>query len=193
MTTDHTRDVGGETVAADESGSEEPSPSRCVEISIEDDRWDKPLPELEPLVPALVETSLKEAGLEPNDHCVTIAFMSDEGIRSLNKIFRGKDQATNVLSFPAAYHPQLAQGPRLLGDIAIAFETVQAEAAAENKTIVHHTAHLVVHGVLHLAGMDHDRDDDAEKMENAERIILSRFGISDPYAGADGDVTASTV
>jgi probable rRNA maturation factor len=71
--------------------------------------------------------------------------------------------------------------PIFLGDVALAFETTAAEAAAQRKPLLHHAAHLVVHGVLHLAGFDHGEDADADRMETAERLILGRFGIPDPY------------
>jgi probable rRNA maturation factor len=111
--------------------------------------------------------------------------LSDSAVRALNKAFRGKDSATNVLSFPAAPSPPAfdpRSGPVFLGDVALAYETVVQEAAAQQKTVVNHCAHLIVHGVLHLAGFDHERDEDAERMEGTERAILARFGISDPYA-----------
>ncbi|WP_236823675.1 rRNA maturation RNase YbeY [Blastochloris viridis] len=117
---------------------------------------------------------------------VSIALVDDAAIRQLNRDFRGKDQPTNVLSFPAP--PFGVPGaPVLLGDIAVAFETSAAEAAAEAKSISDHLSHLVVHGVLHLLGFDHLDTEDAEHMEAAERDILAALGIADPYAVRDAD------
>jgi probable rRNA maturation factor len=97
--------------------------------------------------------------------------------RSLNSAFRGKDYATNVLTF--VYHEKRA--PRLMGDVVLCAPIVAAEAKAQGKSLVSHYAHLTVHGVLHLAGMDHENERDAVKMEKREREILDRFGIADPY------------
>ncbi len=103
----------------------------------------------------------------------------DARIRELNRLWRGFDKPTNVLSFPS---PDTQPGPaRTLGDIAISYETAAREAAAEDKSFGDHIAHLSVHGFLHLLGYDHESDDDAEEMEGLERAILARIGISDPY------------
>ena len=122
--------------------------------------------------------------LSPESHSVSVALLSDAEVRGLNKAFRGKDTPTNVLSFPSSA-PMYAGGrngePLFLGDVALAYETVVSEASAQGKTVLQHAAHLVVHGVLHLAGFDHDGDADAERMEAAEGAVLARFGIPDPY------------
>lgn len=108
---------------------------------------------------------------------------SDEG-RALNRDYRGKDYATNVLSFPA----ELPEGVRspLLGDLVICAPVVALEALGQDKRLAHHHAHLVVHGCLHLLGMDHERSEaEAEAMEARERSILARLGIPDPYSARD--------
>jgi probable rRNA maturation factor len=105
---------------------------------------------------------------------------SDEG-RALNRDYRGKDYATNVLSFPVELPPGV-RSP-LLGDLVICAPVVALEALGQDKPLAHHHAHLVVHGVLHLLGMDHERSEaEAEAMEARERTILARLGIPDPYA-----------
>ena len=105
---------------------------------------------------------------------------SDEG-RALNRDYRGKDYATNVLSFPVELPPGV-RSP-LLGDLVICAPVVALEALGQDKPLAHHHAHLVVHGVLHLLGMDHERSEiEAEAMEARERTILGRLGIPDPYA-----------
>lgn len=106
---------------------------------------------------------------------VSVLLTDDAAVKALNAEWRGIDTATNVLSFPAA------KSSGLLGDIAIAFETVQREAAAENKPFLHHLAHLAVHGFLHLLGYDHQTDSQADAMEGLEREILARLSIADPY------------
>jgi probable rRNA maturation factor len=108
----------------------------------------------------------------------------DEG-RALNRHYRGKDYATNVLSFPA----DIAEGvimPKdvvlpLMGDIVLCAPVVAREAAEQGKPTTHHYAHLTVHGVLHLLGMDHEDEREAECMEQLEREILAELGIADPY------------
>ena len=107
------------------------------------------------------------------------------GIRTLNSNWRGIDKPTNVLSFPALQPTGSAtpdDAPRMLGDIAIAYETTRKEADDEQKPFDHHLSHLAVHGFLHLIGYDHENDDDAEAMEGLEREILAQLGIPDPYA-----------
>jgi probable rRNA maturation factor len=113
---------------------------------------------------------------------LAILLTDDSAVRALNRDWRGKDVATNVLSFPL---PVAGGGGDdiavLLGDIVIAFETTAREAAAENKPFGHHLAHLAVHGFLHLVGYDHETDQEADAMEQLETMILARLGIPDPY------------
>src|SRR5438046_3160548 len=110
------------------------------------------------------------------------------GGRTLNHNWRGIDKATNVLSFPAL-QPTGPTGPddapRMLGDIAIAYQTTRREADEEQKPFDHHLSHLAVHGFLHLIGYDHETDGEAEAMESLEREILAQLGIPDPYADRD--------
>jgi probable rRNA maturation factor len=114
---------------------------------------------------------------------VAVALTDDFGMRTLNRDWRGRDVPTNVLSFPA---PVSVANPDLhsLGDIAIAYETVAREADAEGKPFTQHLAHLAVHGFLHLVGFGHEDDEDAELMEQQERVALARLNIPDPYAAA---------
>ena len=108
----------------------------------------------------------------------------DEG-RALNRHYRGKDYATNVLSFPADLPEGLPEGVHLplLGDLVICAPVVAREAAEQAKPLNAHYAHLTVHGVLHLLGWDHEDDQEADAMEQLEREILAGLGIDDPYAG----------
>ena len=125
-----------------------------------------------------LDTSLGEAEL-------AVMLTDDAGIRTLNNNWRGIDKPTNVLSFPAL-QPTGPCGPddapRMLGDIAIAYETTRKEADDEQKPFDHHLSHLAVHGFLHLIGYDHETDSDAEAMETLEQEILAQLGIPDPYA-----------
>lgn len=114
----------------------------------------------------------------------TVALSSDAAVRELNRQWRNMDKPTNVLSFPAGAGPA-GHGPRFLGDIVLAAETVAREAGELGKPVADHVQHLVVHGVLHLAGYDHEVADDAEVMEALEREILANLGVADPYADSD--------
>jgi probable rRNA maturation factor len=116
---------------------------------------------------------------------LAVMLTDDAGIRTLNSNWRGIDKPTNVLSFPAL-QPTGPSGfddqPRMLGDIAIAYETTRREADDEQKPFDHHLSHLAVHGFLHLIGYDHENDADADAMESLETKILAQLDIPDPYA-----------
>jgi probable rRNA maturation factor len=136
--------------------------------------------------PVLARTAV-HAGVAHSRHSglvdseVSVKFTSDEEVRTLNATWRGQDKATNVLSFPMAQESELAAA-QLLGDIVLAHGICAAEAAEKNVGVHIHAAHLVVHGTLHLLGYDHETsDEDAEEMEEAERLALASIGISDPY------------
>ncbi len=107
--------------------------------------------------------------------------MSDDAqVRALNRDYRGKDKPTNVLSFP------MPEDSGLLGDVVLARETLEREAAEQGKTFADHLTHLVVHGVLHLYGFDHQNDTDAADMEAREVRALAQLGIDNPYTSDRG-------
>jgi probable rRNA maturation factor len=117
----------------------------------------------------------------------SVLFTSDDEVRTLNREWRAKDAPTNVLSFPMLDRSALLAmgtdgGPELLGDIALALETCRREAEEKGIAMADHAAHLLVHGLLHLAGHDHHADDEAEAMEALEIKALATMGIADPYA-----------
>jgi len=118
---------------------------------------------------------------------VSLLLCDDARIREINREWRGLDKPTNVLSFPAAPKEALAKSP-MVGDIAVAFETVTREAQEEGKTFADHYAHMIVHGFLHLVGYDHESDAEAEEMEALEIRILGELGIADPYASGELDI-----
>lgn len=137
---------------------------------------------LRALVARAVETVLAETGqAAPDEAELSLLFTDDAHVRALNRDWRGKDKPTNVLSFPAFPVAPGDPVPPMLGDIALAFETVMSEAALEEKPFDHHLTHLVIHGMLHLLGHDHEDEDEAEAMEALERAILARLAIPDPY------------
>jgi probable rRNA maturation factor len=117
----------------------------------------------------------------------SLLFTTDAEVHALNREWRGRDKPTNVLSFPMLARGELAAlapdgPPVLLGDIALAHETCAREAAQKGIALADHAAHLIVHGLLHLAGHDHvASDEEAEAMEALERRILAKLGIADPY------------
>jgi probable rRNA maturation factor len=135
-------------------------------------------PNAEATIRSAIEAAARAAG---RSGAVTVMLTDDASIRALNAQWRGIDKPTNVLSFPAGESPAIP-GPPHLGDIAIAYETVAAESAAENKAFADHLAHLAVHGYLHLVGFDHETDAEAIRMENLETRVLAGLGIPDPYA-----------
>lgn len=117
--------------------------------------------------------------------CLVLA--DDSSLRRLNRQWRGKDKPTNVLSFPSgeSLNRRVSAGmPLALGDVIVAYGVATAEAAKQGKTLAAHLVHLIVHGVLHLLGYDHELDTDAERMEALEIKILRRLGIADPYRRA---------
>lgn len=125
---------------------------------------------------------LAELQLQARDACeLSLLFTDDAHVRILNRDWRGKDKPTNVLSFLAFETAPGDPLPPMLGDIALAHETVSAEAALEEKPFEHHLTHLIVHGLLHLLGYDHEEIGEAEEMEALERRILARLAIPDPY------------
>jgi probable rRNA maturation factor len=116
---------------------------------------------------------------------VAVVLSSDIDVRSLNAQFRGKDAPTNVLSFPSedAGDFEAVTGETMpLGDIIVAYETVMREARDDGKLPLNHLSHLTVHGLLHLAGFDHETDAEAEHMEALEREILATLNVPDPYS-----------
>jgi probable rRNA maturation factor len=178
-----------------------------IEVEIEVEAWTEALPDVESLVVRTAEATLRALATPPprgrdrreavgdaaivdilytpqpahpfpqGGGDVTILLADDRAVKTLNARFRGKDVATNVLSFPAP-----ASARPHLGDVVLAYGVCEREAAAQAKRLADHLTHLTAHGVLHLLGYDHETDADAEVMEGLERSILADLGIDDPYA-----------
>lgn len=154
--------------------------SADFDVIIDDERWPEALDDAEALAGACRSAA---AGFEPLLRAgAALLFADDATLQDLNRRFRGLDKPTNVLSFPAG-----GEGGAFLGDIAVAYETCCREAEAQGIAFRDHVAHLIVHGLLHLAGHDHEEALEAERMESLERAILAQLGIADPYDGADAE------
>jgi probable rRNA maturation factor len=158
-----------------------------TEVLVVADCWQDE-PGAEAVIHRAIEAAAAMADADTGEAELAVMLTDDGGIRTLNQNWRGIDKATNVLSFPAL-QPTRPVGPddapRMLGDIAIAYQTTRREADEEHKPFDHHLSHLAVHGFLHLIGYDHENDDDAGAMESLEREILAQLGIPDPYTDRD--------
>jgi probable rRNA maturation factor len=152
-----------------------------VDVLVEDPGWATET-DLAGLVQAAVEVAAARADAEilPGAE-VSVVLTDDARIQVLNRVHRGLDRPTNVLSFPQDGPDADAYGP-LLGDIVVARETVSREAVDGGLPFRHHLTHMLVHGFLHLVGYDHQDDDEAEEMERLETAILQALDIPDPYA-----------
>lgn len=140
---------------------------------VDDARWTRALGDVDAFLSRIAAAAAARAP-ETSAGCA-ILFTDDATLHRLNRDFRGKDKPTNVLSFPNTGAPGYA------GDIAISFDACAAESAAEEKPFADRAAHLLVHGMMHLAGYDHESEAEAERMERIEALILGDLGISDPY------------
>ena len=171
------------------SRSRRPQVAPVIDIMV-----DSPLWKTQRGVKAVLQQAIGEAAAmaATSGGELAIVLTDDSAIRALNRDWRGKDQPTNVLSFPA-HAPALGRsraharagepqsGIRLLGDIVIAYETMAREAMAEGRPFRHHLAHLAVHGFLHLLGHDHAKDAQADAMEALEIAVLARLDVPNPY------------
>jgi probable rRNA maturation factor len=134
----------------------------------------------EALTRRVIAAALERGSLAlPSPAELSLVLTDDAGIRELNRVWRGKDAATDVLSFPLADAGPGEDG--LLGDIVLSSETIAREAEALAVPYEHHLAHLILHGVLHLFGYDHQIEEEAAQMERLETDILARLGIPDPW------------
>ncbi|WP_068311112.1 rRNA maturation RNase YbeY [Polycladidibacter hongkongensis] len=159
------------------------TPPIHLDILIEDENWPG-ADELDKLARAAIDKAVAISSLEYAANSeISLVFTNDNAVQKLNNQWRGKNKPTNVLSFPGDEGEYLPYGP-LLGDIVIARETVEREAAELDTPFSHHLTHLIVHGTLHLFGYDHQISEEAEEMEGEERKILAALGIPDPYKDA---------
>jgi probable rRNA maturation factor len=156
-----------------------------LDLTVEAGEWEK-LGDLEALAQRAADAAISVApDVDGGELAVAVLLTDDAAMREINKDWRDQDKPTNVLSFPAAPHPGMP-GPRHIGDVVLAWETTQREAADEGKSIEAHASHLIVHGVLHCLGYDHETDEQAGEMEGLEVSALKGIGYDDPY----GETTA---
>lgn len=152
-----------------------------IGIQVEDEAWRAALPDLEAVVERAAAAVFQDGVGASDDPLVTVQLDTDATVQALNAQFRDRDRPTNVLSFPHAAPPGLPQADPYLGDIILAFGVCRREADEQGKSLSHHLSHLVIHGLLHLLGHDHEDDAEAEAMEARERTLLAGLGIDDPY------------
>jgi probable rRNA maturation factor len=155
------------------------APSPLVDVVIEDARWESL--GLAALAERAGRAALRAAGGDPDGSEISLLGADDARIAALNAEFRGKPTATNVLSWPSGEEAAAPGELRFLGDLALAWETCAAEAEAAGIPPADHVTHLVVHGVLHLVGYDHEDDVEADLMEALETKILASLGVANPY------------
>jgi probable rRNA maturation factor len=174
---------GDSVTVSDTAVEPDPEPPNSLSLSIvrEDGDW----PDGEGLEAAIHRAAAAlarhDAGTRARGAEAGVALASDAFIQRLNAAYRGKDAPTNVLSFPFQPPPGADRERRYLGDLVLASETIRREAGERGIPLLHHAQHLVVHGLLHLLGHDHESDAEAEAMEGLEAEILGRLGI-DPFA-----------
>ena len=154
-----------------------PAPAVTADIQIDSPLWDAQ-PRAEATVRAAIAAAA--AALSTSAGEVSILLTDDSAIQALNRDWRGFDKPTNVLSFPVPKGPAMGGAP-LLGDVAIAYETVQRECDVEGREFLHHLTHLAVHGFLHLIGFDHQNDGEADEMEGIESKIMIAMNLPDPW------------
>jgi probable rRNA maturation factor len=164
-------------------------PADCdIGLTIACDAWRRAVPVVESVCRNAVHAALA-VGDEPAGAIeISLLLTNDSTIQGLNRDYRQQDRPTNVLSFPGPMmvgmnrsRPFDEAPPMLLGDVALALETVTGESQDQAKTISDHLSHLIVHGVLHLLGYDHDNDETAARMEGLEIEALARLRIANPY------------
>lgn len=175
------------------AAAESATPDLHIAITIKNEAaWRRAMTNVRTIIEKAVHAALSsQAALPKGVVQLSILLTSDAEVRRLNKLWRGQDKPTNVLSFPADQFTvgkqkknkksMMQSKPILLGDVVMARETILREARSEKKTPRAHASHLIVHGVLHLLGYDHEESKAAKTMETLERQVLASLKIADPY------------
>lgn len=153
-----------------------------IHVALRKYGWKRTLPDVETFAKKVAQVAL--AGVKKPVE-VSIVLSNDYEVQRLNREWRHQNKPTNVLSFPSGETKARAGEPLLIGDVILAYETARQEVArGDSPSLRDHLAHLLVHGILHLLGHDHEDDDEAEEMEGLEASLLSKIGVADPYAVA---------
>jgi probable rRNA maturation factor len=161
----------------------EPFAAPSVEVTVSCDAWFDECPDAAAIAAGAAQAALLD-GAGGEHLIIDVTLADDAEQRRLNSTYRGKDMPTNVLAFPQGKPDSpRSDAPVLLGDVVLAFATVRREAAEQHKPLANHLRHLVVHGVLHLLGFDHEKAAEAAAMEAREIKILAGLGVPDPYRG----------
>ena len=168
------------------------NPRISVAVTLLDPDWPRAVPAVENLARRAAEAALTAAAVSgaakdvfsARDAEISLVLTDDATLRRHNRDYRNIDKPTNVLAFATAETPGGPEGPLLLGDVLFARETLVREAREQGKRPADHFCHLVVHGVLHLLGQDHESEAEARVMERLEVAALGRLGVADPYAAA---------
>ena len=169
--------------------NDDPDPRGALAIDVAEPcaLWRQALGDVETICDAAARAALAGANaVLPCGSELSIVLADDALVHSLNQRWRGKDEPTNVLSFPAQGGKAPLEAPLLLGDVVLAYGRVAEEAAQQCKPLADHLRHLIVHGVLHLVGFDHEAPDEAERMEALEAAVLAGLGVPNPYHAAEG-------
>ncbi len=149
-----------------------------IDITVQHAEWTKAMRDIQNVVLSVIAITFEKADIENRKQELSIVLADNDFVQALNKEWRGKDKPTNVLSFPQ-------DEPSMLGDIILAYETVAEEAEEQSKRFEDHATHLIVHGLLHLLGHDHEEDGEAEIMEALEIEVLNALNIKNPYETND--------
>ena len=159
----------------------DPDPARLViDLAIEDSAWRRALPDVGAIAREAARAAVTGAKQKLGLAELSLVLTDDGAIAALNERWRGRASPTNVLAFASEERPA-PPAPLLLGDVVLAYATVAREASEQGKTLADHVRHLVIHGVLHLLGYDHEAAGPAQRMEALETRILAALGVADPY------------
>ncbi len=162
-----------------------PDPTLVIDLCVDDESW-QAIDGLEHVITtaakaALLQVQAHKQTISDDAIGLTVVLDNNERIESLNADWRDKQKPTNILSFPAPKHSRSDTGETYIGDLILAYGVIYDEANEQRKALATHLCHLIIHGVLHLAGFDHQNDDEAVEMEQLEIKAMAALGLPDPY------------